>query len=305
VPTGIPEAPNSMINDNNLFLSTQCVRGNIIEAVEALSEISPNTELSGGSQYDINLLDRLIDIKEKKNINFLVHGYFPPPREHFILNFADTGDKTRDFIRETMRFIRSLDIDYYSAHAGFKRDFDVKDEILINPKGQNYTLRGIYKNIEWFTKEFPDKKLAIENLYPNNQDRNTCLLMHIDEIVELLKMSEHAYLLLDLGHLKISSKLLGFDYLDAVNLLFEKYGNRILEIHLSENNARYDDHFILYPDSIQYMIVKKYAHIIAENRINITIESRNSSIDKLSECFFMVKDAILCGQNKEVNHFRV
>ncbi len=276
-----------------LFLSSRCVkRENIIEAVEELSEISPHIELSGGSQYDSNLFNRLIEIKKKRDINFLVHGYFPPPNENFILNFADTGEKTREFIRETMRFVRALDIDYYSIHAGFKRDFELDSELLINPKGKYYTLEGLCKNIEWFNREFPNTKLALENLYPNNMNKETCFFMHIDEIVEFLKMYKNTYLLLDLGHLKISAKLLGFDYFDAVNLLFEKYASRILEIHLSENNARYDDHFMIYSDSIQHMIVKKYAHIIDKNRINVVIESRDSSMEELFECYSIINEAL-------------
>lgn len=282
-----------MVNDNNLFLSSQCIkRGNIIEAVKELSEISPNIELSGGGQYNTNLLDRLIEIKENKNINFLIHGYFPPPQENFILNFADTGEDTRGFITETMRFVRALDIDYYSIHAGFKRDFELEGEMLINPRGKYYTFEDICKNIEWFNREYPDKKLALENLYPNNMNKESCLFMHIDEIVEFLNMDKNTYLLLDLGHLKVASRLLGFNYLDAVELLFEKHGSRILEIHLSENNGSYDDHLMVYSDSIQHMIVKKYAHIIDKNRINIVIESRNSTIQELSDCFMRVNNII-------------
>jgi sugar phosphate isomerase/epimerase len=282
-----------VIKSSNLFISTQCLKkSGIIDSVDSISEITPNIELSGGYQYDENLLGKLKKIRSRKNLNLLVHGYFPPPKDHFVLNFADTGEKTRGFIRETMRFIDELDIDYYSAHSGFKRDFDVRDEMLINPRGQHYTLTEIYKNIDWFGKEFPDKKLAIENLYPNNQDPETCLLMHINEITEFLRMSGKTYLLLDLGHLKISSGFFGFNYLNAVRCLFEEYGDRILEIHLSENAGSFDDHFIIYVDSIQHMIVKKYADIIDKNKINVTIESRNSSMDKLLECFFMMADAI-------------
>lgn len=288
-----------------IFASTLCIKSeNILDSVEQLSGITRNIELSGGSRYNKNLLRELVQIKHQHGLNFLIHGYFPPSKENFILNFADTGEKTRDFIRETMRFVRALEIDYCSIHAGFKRDFELEGELLINPKGKYYTLEGLCKNIEWFNREFPNTKLALENFYPNNMNKETCFFMHIDEIVEFLKMYKNTYLLLDLGHLKISAKLLGFDYLDAVNLLFEKYVSRILEIHLSENRGQYDDHELIYSDSIQYMAVKKYAYAIDNNRINVVIESRNSSIDALSKCFLIVKDAILCGQNKEVDHVR-
>jgi sugar phosphate isomerase/epimerase len=279
--------------NGKLFISSQCIKGeSIINVINELSEISPNIELSGGSQYDADLLDRLIEVKKRKNINFLIHGYFPPPEKHFILNFADTGKKTRDFIRETMKFIRMLDIDYYSVHAGFKRDFELEGELLTNPGSRYYAIEGIEENIRWFNREFPDVKLAVENLYPNNMNKESCFFMHIDEIIGFMKIDKNTYLLLDLGHLKISSVLLGFDFFDAVGLLFERYGNRILEVHLSENNGYYDDHFLVYPDSLQHRIIREYAHIIVKNRINVVIESRNSNITDLSKCFSMIGDAI-------------
>ncbi|MBF0518192.1 MAG: DUF692 family protein [Nitrospirae bacterium] len=284
--------------DDNIFISTQCIkRGGIIESIEAISEITPNIELTGGNLYEENLLDKLRQIKGKKQLNLLIHGYFPPPKNDFVLNFACTGNKTRDFIRETMAFVRALDIEYYSVHGGFKRDFDVKDEILINPSGPQYTMQRVYENIEWFKREFPEKILVIENLYPNNNDPENSLLTHIDEITELMDSGNHVYLLLDLGHLKISSRLFRFNYLDAVNTLFERFGNRIREVHLSENTGNNDDHFIVHTDSVQYMIIRKYARIIAENKINIAVESRNSSIDELTRCYNVIKDALTPREN--------
>lgn len=277
-----------------LYLSTSSVKTrNIIEAVEQLLAITKNIELSGGSLYSENLLEGLLLLKRERRINFLIHSYFPPPKERFILNFADTCEKTRSFIRETMRFVNALDIDYYSIHAGFKKSFAVKDELLFESGDKRiFAVEGIADNLKWFKNEFPNKKIALENLYPNNHNTECCFMIHIDEIVLLLEKFPDIYFLLDLGHLKVSSQLLDFDYLNSVELLFEKYGNRILEIHLSENNSTEDDHFILYPDSIQYKVVKDYASMIKENSINITIESRNSTIQELSDCFMRVNNII-------------
>lgn len=125
-------------SQNLLYLSTSCInKGTIIEAVEELSRITPNIELSGGSEYDPDLLDRLNKTKREKNINFLIHSYFPPPKDHFILNFADKDEKTRQFIRETMRYVKSLDISYYSIHAGFKKSFTLANELLFD-RDKNY-----------------------------------------------------------------------------------------------------------------------------------------------------------------------
>jgi uncharacterized protein (UPF0276 family) len=277
-----------------LYLSTSSVRTrNIIEAVEQLSAITKNIELSGGSLYSENLLEGLLSLKRGRGINFLIHSYFPPPKERFILNFADTSEKTRSFIKEVMRFVNSLDVDYYSIHAGFKKEFTFDNSLLSESGSEKvFMADGIGSNLKWFKEEFPDKKIAFENLYPNNHNTECCFMIHVDEIISLLEKFPDIYFLLDLGHLKVSSQLLDFDYLNSVELLFERYSNRILEIHLSENNSNEDNHFILYPDSIQYKIIKDYASMIKENRINITIESRNSTIRELSDCFMRVNNII-------------
>ena len=85
--------------------------------------------------------------------------------------------------------------------------------------------------------------------------------MHINEIISVLERFPEVYFLLDLGHLKISAHIFDFNYVKAAELLFENYSNRILGIHLSENNGYEDDHFLIYSDSIQPMILKEYADI--------------------------------------------
>lgn len=282
-------------NSNLLYISTASIQSEyIIDAVNQLSDITKNIELSGGCEYDKNLLEKLIKIKNEKNINFLIHGYFPPPQKHFILNFADDSENTRIFITETLKYIEHLDVSYYSTHAGFKKTFTAKNDLLFDTLDKIFfALEDVGKNIKWFVENFPDKKIALENLYPNNDNKECCFMMHLDEIIQIMEKFTKVYLLLDLGHLKYSSRLFDFNYLDAVEFLFEKYSNRILEIHLSENNAMQDSHFVIYSDSIQYMILRKYAHVIHQNKINITIESRKSNFKELHECFKLINDALI------------
>lgn len=273
-----------------LFISSACVKSNnILDSIEKLQVITKNIELSGGSKESNGLFESITNLKAAKDFNFLVHNYFPPPRENFVLNFADTSLKTRDFINQSMKYVNSLDIPYYSVHAGFKRDFDIKNEILVDGVS-SFKVENIKENISWYYDNF-DKKIALENLYPNGQ-RDTCFGAHIDEIETILDFDSRVYLLLDLGHLKVASRSYGFNYLEAVTLLFEKYSDRILEIHLSENNGLLDDHNIIHTDSIQYMLVDKYKKLIKENNINLTIEARGFSLDELEICYNSLKKII-------------
>ena len=280
-----------------LYLSSSCVRSNsATEAVEKLSGITPNIELSGGTSHDEGLLDKLEKIKEEKNINFLIHGYFPPPMKHFILNFADTGQRTRDFIRESVRYAKALGVGYYSVHSGFKADFGFKDELLTNPGGESYSEDGISENIEWFGKEFPGIKLAVENLYPNNRNGECCFLLRPEEITGFLTREKTAYLLLDLGHLQVSARFFGFDFAGAADMLLSDYAGRVMEIHLSENKGDFDDHGLIHEGSVQLEIVRRHADGILENGINLVVEARNSPHEELALCYNLVCERVFAAK---------
>ena len=67
-------------------------------------------------------------------------------------------------------------------------------------------------------------------------------------------------LLLDLGHLNISSNLLKFDK----NLFLDNFlsgGERLIEVHISENNGLKDEHLALTDDSWQLTAIKKRSKI--------------------------------------------
>lgn len=278
----------------NIFLSSSCIKSkNIIDAVERLSNITKNIELSGGSSYDNGLLENLKKIKQQRGLKFLIHGYFPPPKEHFILNFADTSPRTRDFIRQSIKYADALRVSYYSIHSGFSQDFDFKDEILID-KGSKvrYSPDGMMQNIAWFRSEFPDIGLAIENLFPNGGNAECCFLMHIDDIVSFLDTEDDVSLLLDLGHLQVSARFFGFGFEDAAEFILENYAKKIPEIHLSENDGLFDDHRLISENSAQIQIVKRHRDRILKNKINIVIEARDFPIEELRKCYNLVCERV-------------
>ncbi|MBF0459208.1 MAG: TIM barrel protein [Nitrospirae bacterium] len=260
----------------------------MVECVERCAQITKNIELSGGSDYEDGLLPKLVEIKRRMGLNFLLHAYFPPPIRHFIMNFAENSEKTREFIREAAAYIVALEIPYYSVHSGFKKSFGLRKEILIDSgETSAFTIEDIEKSVLYFKSEYPNIGLALENLYPN-PDRSCCFMIHIEEITEMLDRFPGIYLLLDLGHLKIASHLTGFNYASAVELLFRKYAQRILELHLSENDSLTDRHQPIRSDSIQYDIVRQYVNVINENRINVVIETRYSNFEDVKECFLLM-----------------
>lgn len=272
-----------------VFLSTSCVKCNhVIDSVRVLAGITKNIELSGGTKHQPDSFALLKSVKEELGLDFLLHSYFPPPESDFILNFADVSLKTRDFICASVQFVDGLATPYYSVHAGYKRSFSFENELLVNGNG-HYSLDGIAKNIEWFRQKFPDTPLALENLYPNNRNLDSCFATSVAEIEQILNFDDQVFLLLDFGHLKISAHLLNFDFFDAVELLFSKYGNRIVELHLSENNSVFDCHDILTETSDQFVLLQKYREAIVKNNINLTLEARGKDLAKIQKNYNLIR----------------
>ncbi len=273
-----------------IYISTACIKeANILNAITTLAKITPHIELSGGSLYRENLLADLVTLKQQQALDFILHSYFPPPRTPMLLNFADNSEQTRKFITQSMQFVEKLGIDYYSIHAGFKKDFQLTNELLEGGQ-KHFSFSGMDANITWFNQNFT-QKLALENLFPNN-DSETCFMSSFDDILETLTRYPSVYLLLDLGHLKLSSRYYGFNYLDAVDLLLTDYADRILELHLSDNQGGFDDHHLIHSDSIQYMLVKTYKNIIRQHKIKITLEARGYSLTELEKSYQLIKNQI-------------
>ena len=277
-----------------LFISSSSVTTNdVLEAVFCLYAVTSNVELSGGCRHDSLLLERLITFKQSNQVNFLLHSYFPPPHDHFVLNFADTRQGTRAFIERSMIFVSALDVPYYSIHAGFRADFSSDDGGLLHEQSKRtFTLDGIAENAQWFRSRWPKIPLALENLYPNNGNTTCGFMMSPWDISEALDQIPAIGLLLDLGHLKVSANLIGFDYLEAVERIFEQYGSRIVEIHMSENGGLLDDHFPILSSSDQYRIIKDRAGFIREQGIKITIEARGIDIAEIKESNRLVLEAL-------------
>lgn len=277
-----------------LYISSSSVStDDVLEAVAALYPITKCIELSGGCRHDPNLLERLIAFKQGHPVNFLLHSYFPPPRDHFVLNFADTGQATRDFIERSMEFVTALEVPYYSTHSGFRADFSSDAAGLLHHQSQKtFTLDGIAENVRWFKSRWPNIPLVLENLYPNNGNTSCGFMMSPDEIGEALELMPDIGLLFDLGHIKVSAHLMGFDYQTAVDDIFERYGSRIIEIHLSENDGLVDDHYPIKGDSDQYRIVKNRAAFIRDRDIKVTIEARGVSGAELEESYQLMLNAL-------------
>ena len=174
----------------------------------------------------------------------------------FVLNLAsinpEISKRSIEFIQNSIELSSEVGSEFYAVHSGFLVDPDI-NELGKTIKQNNIVSRSsameLFKSRVLELSDFASERnvrLLVENnvLSKNNfhhNNGNMLLLVDPEEIVNFMnEMGGKVGLLLDVGHLKVSSKTLGFDLIKSITLL-----NDITEgYHLSENSGDSDDHKI-------------------------------------------------------------
>lgn len=267
----------SEVEDNNLE--------NIIETY--VKNGINNIELSGGVNYEENVINILIKLKEKYGLNYIIHNYFPPPKEDFILNIASEDRTNRNrsikFIKDTIDLGEKIDAFQYTFHAGYAKKMKLTDEKYFKPtKGKidwKQTYKYFYESIDILKDYSKNKiKLGIENLFPYDEKENYSIMCTLEEIEEYLlkyKDDENIGLLIDLGHLNVAGHYMDFNPETVSKYLLENYKDSIFEFHISQNNGTEDSHDPISIDSCQLSLIKKYDI----KNIPIVLEGKNLTFD--------------------------
>jgi sugar phosphate isomerase/epimerase len=231
------------------------IDGILIEAAEIGIH---GIELSSGMAYTDNLLDSVRIAHMAGKQRFLVHNYFPPPKQPFVLNVAamdeDSLTKSKAMGRAALELARELGAPFYSLHAGFAAK--LKPELLGKPESQANTLTAkdinrelAYEIMVQTVRELADfaalmgLELLIENnvispLYLEKMPINPLLLTEGAEIVRFFGdvKRPNVGLLLDVAHAKVSATALGF----SPEAFVEQVGSHVRCLHLSDNDGRED-----------------------------------------------------------------
>ncbi len=211
-----------------------------------------NIELSAG-KIELDFHSKLQFLNSRANL--MLHNYFPPAADPIVLNLASTDDeiaiKSLNFYKEIISLSAMLSSPTVGIHAGFLLDPPAKElgRTLSRSKlfSRDQAMSLFVKRVKELSAyaAMKDVRLLVENnvLSKGNFETHGCnILLLADgvEIVEFLKELEGGVgLLLDVGHLKVSSNTLQFDLLHTFHLLEEFTEG----YHLSENLGESDDHF--------------------------------------------------------------
>ena len=225
-----------------------------------------NIELSGGTIYYKNLVSDLIELKEKYQLNYIIHNYFPPPKSDFVLNLASANEQiytaSIQHVKKAIELSYQLDVDIIGVHAGFLVDPQFND--LGNTFG-DYSLIKKKKAFDRFCKAYKmlksidqNKRIYIENNVISHanfeayHNTNPFLLTCKDDLRELASKVEFDFLL-DIAHLKVSCNTLNLDFNKELVTLLDKTNY----IHLSDNDGKFDSNEPIERNSQLFEVLKQ------------------------------------------------
>jgi len=255
-----------------IFVSTGAFgRMDLEDMLEVAIENSiDHVELSSGAFHRSSNLVEMLRRVEEKNARFLVHNYFPVPSRPFVLNLASDDDdmleRSRSHCKNAIDLTALLGAPFYSVHAGFC--------IHLRPEDLGRKLQGqqISKERAWeifvdsvkMLGEYAAENnviLAIENnvVSPQNlrDGKNELLLgvtgQELKSLMEAVAM-DSVRLLLDLAHLKVSARSLGFD----AEIAISEIAPWIIACHLSDNDGTADTNQVLTEQSWCWQPLARY-----------------------------------------------
>lgn len=283
-----------------VYVSTSCLaNGNDLFAILGayLKAGIKNVELGASHRYIEGLSAAQF---ESYNLNLLAHSYFPPPEEPLIVNLASQDPtilrRSRNQIKKSIEFCHGLKIDLFTFHAGFRIDPDIKLRFAHNQPVTPYDVA-----FETFVESVDEinscaQKLGIKIAIENNvlseynmvNGRNPFLLLC--EAWELEKLwreipSGNVGMLLDLGHLKVTARRLGFDRDDFVDSI----ADRVFAIHTHDNDAVVDEHRPLVETSWGLEIIGRKDF----SGLPIIVESHRLTIEQIVQQISLIEERLL------------
>lgn len=305
-----------MKSEDKLFISTSCIAGknNYEEAFNFILNANIyNIEISGNHFHSNNdELIKLINNYKKENTNFIFHNYFPVPKNEIVMNLLSKNNEISqdsfDIINNALLIAEKTKSELYTFHPGYLRDAKINSKNQFQFFG---TKLNIDESIDLYKKKFSNffknsiffKKsnnisLGLENLFPNSDGSNDSFMCNFEEMKKIFEIpfikKSNIGILIDLGHLQISSNLLNFDKYKFLDNIIDLYGDKIYEVHISENDCFSDLHQRITNNSWQLEVLNMFKKTGHKNGSTVfTIESRNLSTEQLKSDYDLVLNRIL------------
>jgi len=237
------------------------------------------------------------------SFQYLVHNYFPIPKESFVLNIASIEPNIREksilHIKTAIDFSSEIGGELYTFHPGFMTDpqgsnisdnnYDFQwDEKQLQHINYDKAKSNMYRALDEVAEYALLKKvkIAIET-EGSVLEKNHLLMQQLGEYKEFMEKysSEDIGISLNIGHLNLAANAFNFKRADFVNLV-QDY---ILAMELSHNNGVEDQHLPLNPDGWYWNLILDPRF---ENSYKI-LEFRNTKISEIEKNIQMIKEKSL------------
>jgi len=237
---------NANSETSEFFVSTACIpiRESLISRITSYRQCGLDAiELGAGVFVSGEDLAQIAELQ----CNFLIHNYFPPPQEPFVLNLAsqdeDIRQRSLELVFKALDLTAQLGAPFYSVHAGFITDpasFGTTSFVFPIPTSSSEKQVAIARFKASLEKVLSRaQELGLQVLVENNvctEDlRGKLLFQTADEILGVfhdLSLSNLG-LLLDTGHLNVTAHTFGFDRRRFV----ERVVPYVRAFHISDNGG--------------------------------------------------------------------
>ena len=217
------------------------------------------------------------------DLSFIPHN-FPPSKEPFTVNLASQDEMilklSRDKAKRSIDFCHSLGIELFTFHSGLRLDPDIKlrfyqDQALIPYKTAFNTLIESVDEINSYAQQM-GVRIAVEDDVVDKRNRFP-LLCEAEEFEMLWRRipSPNIGILVDLGHLKVTSHWLGFDKYEFI----DKVKDRVFAFHVHDNNGYADEHKKLDETSWCFKVIGRKCFA----KIPIILEVKKLTIDEITQ----------------------
>lgn len=219
---------------------------------------------------------------------FLIHNYFPPPPEPFVLNLAspdpDIRERSIQFVSDALRISAKLKSPFYSVHAGFISDpiaFGTNSYVFpetASEHAQHTAFERFCSALEIILTEARklDLRILVENNVCTEELKGKLLLQTAEEFEELFACVPDSNLgiLLDFGHLNVTARTFEFNHLSFIS----KLAARIGAFHVHDNNGLSDEHKPITADSWELEVLQQANF----SSTPLIVEAKFDSVEELS-----------------------
>ncbi len=275
-----------------IFVSTTFVKdGTPISEVLEICEKAKINNLELGSNHCWQINQRKTVCNFKSN-NYLVHNYFPVPKNNFVVNIASNNNNIRKrsilHAKNCINFAKTINAKLYTLHFGF-----LADPVTSNISNKNYdfVFNEEDKNNVYYDKTFNNminslieiikyaklKRVNIALETEGSAKKDYCFMSRAWEYEKLFKIfsKNELKLNLNLGHL-----FLEYSNKKDINKFLNIVKKRVVALEISHNDGKLDQHLPILNKAWYWNIIndKYFANCFK------ILEFRNTKIKDIHRC---------------------